>query len=179
MIRPNRPTPRRTLLGVLGAGLLAMALTGCAGAPTDDADLEAGKESFTQNCGVCHTLADAGTQAAAGPNLDDAFRGARQQGFEESQFAGVVEQWIKTPQPPMAADIVTGEDAENVAAYIASVAGTSADSEIRAIRPFVIRPPVPGGSGEVVGDPPPILEEGQNTAGETEAQAAAAAGDHE
>jgi mono/diheme cytochrome c family protein len=30
-----------------------------------------GKVIFTQNCGGCHTLADAGTSGTVGPNLDD------------------------------------------------------------------------------------------------------------
>lgn len=30
-----------------------------------------GKKIFTDNCGVCHTLADAGTKGQNGPNLDD------------------------------------------------------------------------------------------------------------
>ena len=30
----------------------------------------AGKEVFTQNCGSCHTLSDAGTSGQVGPNLD-------------------------------------------------------------------------------------------------------------
>ena len=34
--------------------------------PTD------GKSIFAANCGSCHTLADAGTSGAVGPNLDDA-----------------------------------------------------------------------------------------------------------
>jgi mono/diheme cytochrome c family protein len=34
--------------------------------PTD------GKSIFTANCGSCHTLADAGTSGAVGPNLDEA-----------------------------------------------------------------------------------------------------------
>lgn len=34
--------------------------------PTD------GKSIFTTNCGSCHTLADAGTSGAVGPNLDEA-----------------------------------------------------------------------------------------------------------
>ena len=33
--------------------------------PTD------GKSIFTANCGSCHTLADAGTSGAVGPNLDE------------------------------------------------------------------------------------------------------------
>jgi cytochrome c oxidase subunit II len=34
-----------------------------------------GKELFTQQCGTCHTLAEAGTQGEVGPNLDDALQG--------------------------------------------------------------------------------------------------------
>jgi cytochrome c oxidase subunit 2 len=34
-----------------------------------------GKELFTQQCGSCHILADAGTQGEVGPNLDDVLKG--------------------------------------------------------------------------------------------------------
>jgi mono/diheme cytochrome c family protein len=33
-------------------------------------DATKGKGIFTQNCGGCHTLADAGTSGTVGPNLD-------------------------------------------------------------------------------------------------------------
>ena len=33
-------------------------------------DATKGKPIFTQNCGSCHTLADAGTSGTVGPNLD-------------------------------------------------------------------------------------------------------------
>jgi cytochrome c oxidase subunit 2 len=35
-----------------------------------------GEELFTQQCGSCHTLADAGTSGEVGPNLDEALQGA-------------------------------------------------------------------------------------------------------
>jgi len=35
-----------------------------------------GKELFAQNCGTCHTLADAGTEGQVGPNLDTVLKGA-------------------------------------------------------------------------------------------------------
>ena len=35
-----------------------------------------GKELFTQQCGSCHVLADAGTLGEVGPNLDEALQGA-------------------------------------------------------------------------------------------------------
>lgn len=147
----TRVTIRRA---VLLAALIPVAglLAACDGSPDiAGADLENGKQKFSQSCAACHALDDAGTpspalsNAAAGPNLDDAFRGSREQGFKESQFAGVVLQWIEQPQFPMPAELVTGADAEDVAAYIARVAGTSPDSTVRPARDFVTRSPVPGG----------------------------------
>jgi mono/diheme cytochrome c family protein len=37
-----------------------------------EGDAAAGKAVFTENCGSCHTMADAGTTGTVGPNLDDA-----------------------------------------------------------------------------------------------------------
>ncbi len=134
-----------TALLILGtAGLLA----GCGDAQSalDSADTAAGKTLFTKSCAGCHTLQDAGSTSPIGPDLDDAFRGAREQGFEETQFYGVVRRWIReAPQPPapgsypvaMPQNLVEGADAENVAAYVAKVAGTSPDSEVTAITPAV------------------------------------------
>lgn len=51
----------------IAAYVAAVAGTGIsAEQPTD------GKSIFTANCGSCHTLADAGTTGAVGPNLDQA-----------------------------------------------------------------------------------------------------------
>jgi cytochrome c oxidase subunit 2 len=47
-------------------------LAGCGGAPRDMAK---GKQLFVQNCGSCHTLADAGTNGTTGPDLDKALKG--------------------------------------------------------------------------------------------------------
>jgi plastocyanin len=95
-----------------------------------------GKEQFVQKCGSCHTLARAGTSGVVGPNLDNAFQRARQDGFGESTFEGLVYAQIGNPnrrpsfdpetrkqQPVMPPDIVTGDDAEDVAAYVAEAAG--------------------------------------------------------
>jgi mono/diheme cytochrome c family protein len=118
MTSPRRTGLRRfSVVGVIGIAALA---AGCGGG--GEGDIANGKNVF-QACSGCHALSDAGSEANVGPNLDDAFRAARQQGFKESQFQGVVLRWIKEAQPPMARDIVTGQDARDVAAYIASVAG--------------------------------------------------------
>jgi mono/diheme cytochrome c family protein len=130
----------------LATTLAAVPLTagcGTGGKAAGNADVAHGKELFVQKCGSCHTLADAGTQGKIGPNLDDAFSGPRAQGFKESTIRNIVRDQILFPvsnpagvikgpngqeqrAPGMPADLVTGADAQDVAAYVASVAGVSA-----------------------------------------------------
>jgi plastocyanin/mono/diheme cytochrome c family protein len=129
---------RRVLasLAVVGA---ALGLSAC-GSDTE-ADLANGKAKFAA-CGACHALADAGTEGLAAvegvpvPSLDDAFRGARQAEWRESQIKGVVLRWIRSAALPMPRDQVTGKDAEDVAAYVASVAGKDEESAVKAIVPL-------------------------------------------
>ena len=125
---------RRWALGVavgLGAALLA-AGCGTGGPAKGSADLANGQKLFTgtAQCSACHTLAAAGTSGTIGPNLDDAFRADRQQGFSSSTIENVVLDQIRlgsgavTGGTPMPANLVHGQDALDVAAYVASVAGT-------------------------------------------------------
>jgi mono/diheme cytochrome c family protein len=95
----------------------------------EQGDLGTGKELFVSKCGGCHRLADAGTQGAQGPDLDGAFAGAREQKFKLSTIRQVVYDQIYHAAPPMPQELVTGADAEAVAAYVASVAGTGDASE--------------------------------------------------
>jgi cbb3-type cytochrome c oxidase subunit III len=119
---------------LLAAALLVagLSLTGCGSvAASEEAGSSfAGKPLFTQQCGSCHTLADAGTKGTIGPNLDEAFGNVRKQGFDESTIRDVVRGQIAYPtaEPPtgdpgMPANLVTGDDADDVAAYVAAVAG--------------------------------------------------------
>ena len=92
-----------------------------------------GRTLFTERCGSCHTLADAGTKGQIGPNLDDAFVQSRKDGIGQETIAGVVANQIAYPvedpstgAPGMPANLVTGTDADDVATYVASVAGTGA-----------------------------------------------------
>lgn len=110
------------VLPVLAAALAA-AGCGTGGIERGNADQTAGKKLFVQNCGSCHTLTDAGTQGKVGPDLDAAFMYDRKQGFAESTFANVVLDQIRIAEPPMPANLLKGQDAENVAAYVAAVAG--------------------------------------------------------
>jgi mono/diheme cytochrome c family protein len=55
------------------AAAATLALAGCGtGGYVSGGSQGAGKQLFVDRCGGCHTLADAGTSGAVGPNLDDA-----------------------------------------------------------------------------------------------------------
>jgi mono/diheme cytochrome c family protein len=114
---------RRLVALPLLAVALATAGCGTGGIARGNADQTNGKKLFIQDCGGCHTLADAGTQGKVGPDLDEAFRYDRKQGFAESSIRNVVLDQIRIAEPPMPANLVTGQDAEDVAAYVAAVAG--------------------------------------------------------
>jgi cytochrome c5 len=74
-----------------------------------------GKQIFTQSCGTCHTLSDAGTSGTVGPNLDELKPDkARVENAIKNGGAGT---------GAMPANIVTGQEAEAVAEYVSSVAG--------------------------------------------------------
>jgi len=112
---------RSGALLVLATALLA---AGCGtGGIAKGGDATAGKQLFVEKCGGCHTLADAGTHGTQGPNLDDAFAPSLDQGMERVTVEQVVRDQIELAVPPMPKNLVTGSDADAVAAYVASVAG--------------------------------------------------------
>lgn len=123
----------RGLVGACAVLIAALAATGCGTTGLPEAgsgDTARGKELFASSCGSCHVLADAGTKGQIGPNLDHAFVQARADGLGERTIESVVRGQISYPVeepttglPGMPADIVEGEDADSVAAYVASVAG--------------------------------------------------------
>jgi cbb3-type cytochrome c oxidase subunit III len=125
---------RRAVWGILGIFAAALLAAGCGtgGVATGHPDVANGQKLFTgkAQCAACHTLAAAGSTGTIGPNLDDAFRGDRQQGFKESTIRNVVLDQIRLGSGPVAgtspmpANLVRGQEAEDVAAYVASVAGT-------------------------------------------------------
>ena len=119
---------------VFGVGLPLLMLTGNhhnASAQVGGLKLttgeKAGRQLFGQHCGVCHTLAAANAVGKVGPNLDI---------LKPAQ--SVVLNTINNgclPNPPkgsnqgclgqgvMPAAVVQGQDAQNVAAFVAKVAG--------------------------------------------------------
>ena len=113
----------------------AAALAGCQVTDTGTNTVN-GKQLFVAKCGSCHVLARANSTGVVGPNLDEAFQRARKDGFGQDTFEGLVHRQILQPAirqqhdpqtgkllPLMPAKLVTGEDAEDVAAYVASAAG--------------------------------------------------------
>jgi uncharacterized cupredoxin-like copper-binding protein len=77
-----------------------------------------------QACGGCHALARAGTAGGQGPDLDQAFGQARKDGMTKETIEGVVHDQINSPRRNsiMPGDIVKGDSARDVAAYVATVA---------------------------------------------------------
>jgi mono/diheme cytochrome c family protein len=120
----------------LAVAAVALALSACSAQPeSDNADPIAGKQLFVSKCGSCHTLARAGTKGTTGPNLDEAFQQSVKDGQGRSGFTGAIHGWILHPnrQGVMPAKIVTGDDAYDVAAYVAqSVAAGGKDTGLLA-----------------------------------------------
>jgi len=124
--------PKGRGLAIAAAAALLVGASGCE--LKDDGDnLVAGKQNFVAKCGSCHILKRAGTTGVSGPNLDEAFQRARADGFGQSTFEGIVYGQILHPNSysqidpntgkptaKMPGKLFTGEDAQDVAAYVAS-----------------------------------------------------------
>jgi mono/diheme cytochrome c family protein len=124
---PSALSVRALIAGalVLSTGALA---AGCS-LKEGDADLVAGKQLFVEKCGSCHVLKRAGTKGTTAPNLDEAFQQAQREGFGESAIRGVVRKQIQfparaaavRPEAVMPANLVEGDEAADVSAYVAEV----------------------------------------------------------
>lgn len=108
-------------LVVIALGLIA--LGGCE-VKQGEPDLVNGKKLFVARCGSCHQLSRADTKGVIGPNLDNAFRASLRDGLGRGTVRGVVERQILYPSngSQMPAKLVTGQNAQDVAAYVSSVA---------------------------------------------------------
>ena len=133
---------RRTL--TLSAAAFAAAGVAACGVVGHDPDLIAGKQAFVEKCGSCHVLERAGTKGTQGPDLDEAFRQALDDGMRRSTVEGVVEEQILIPNRDpqvdpktgkettgMPAKLVTGDLAKDVSAYVAAVAARDGEDEGR------------------------------------------------
>src|SRR4051812_46841269 len=75
-----------------------------------------GRELFAQNCATCHTLHAVNAVGRVGPNLD-------QLRPPQALVLNAVEQGRARGGGQMPADLVSGTDARDVAAFVAAVAG--------------------------------------------------------
>jgi cytochrome c oxidase subunit II len=126
---------RRGLAAIaLGAALVA---AGCGtGGRAVGGNATSGKELFLKKgCAGCHTLKDAGSKGTQGPNLDDAFRYAREQHFDDSTVADVVWDQIKYASGAMPRDLARGQDAKDIAAYVAQCAARTCNIQVAVAAP--------------------------------------------
>lgn len=156
--RHLRTPLRAAAAGVVATGALVLAGCGSVG-HIDSGNTTAGKTLFTQKCGSCHVLADAGTSGTIGPNLDASFFQFRDEIDDADQAEDTIRQVVRgqiayptvdpsTAAPGMPKDIVKGQEADDVAAYVARVAGTgdTADTEGGGAAPAPA--PAPGGDDQ-------------------------------
>ena len=146
---------RRGSAKLVVCAVSVIGLAGLAGCDaSENADIERGRELFLGGgqCSQCHTLAQAGSSSEVGPDLDASFADARASGMDSDTIEGVVEAQIANPREVdendpdfektyMPAELVAGQDATDVAAYVASVAG------------------VPGAEPPPLGEPPEVFTE--------------------
>lgn len=124
------PPVKRPLTAAAAVLATAVLASGCGSgtgvAPASDVDLANGQKKFQVTCGGCHTLAAAGSKGTIGPDLDAAYEQPAMDGFDRTSFEATVRQQIELgapdSQPPMPAELLTGQDAKDVAAYVAAVA---------------------------------------------------------
>jgi mono/diheme cytochrome c family protein len=142
MVRLSKlTTPLLALVALIAFSVVA---SGCG---TTEADPERGRALFIQKCGTCHAMAQAGTSAQIGPNLDHAFAASRAIGNDSDTIEGVTKAQVEyprestgNPRVSMPANIVTGQDLDDVAAYVGKWAGV----------PGATPPQVAGGPGAQV-----------------------------
>jgi mono/diheme cytochrome c family protein len=135
---------RSKITGVMIAGAATAALVALPGCDLQEtADIENGRTLFVEQCGSCHALKEAPSTAEVGPDLDAAFASARDVGMDSDTIEGVVESQIDNPRVEdpdspayMPADLVEGQDAADVAAYVAEYAGVPG-----------VEPPIPADAG--------------------------------
>jgi len=98
------------------------------------AGLEQGRDLFDTNCGNCHTLYAAGTDGNFGPNLDELLAPAGPpEGptapqtivSTEGRVLNAIEEGVdgSTTAGRMPAEIISGEQAKEVAEFVAATAG--------------------------------------------------------
>lgn len=129
-LHTQNPRGRMAVAGVIagvalvfGVGIPALVLAGNSdhnqngpGGVKLTADQTTGRKVFAANCSTCHTLKGANASGKVGPNLDELRP-------PKGLVLNAVEQGRARGQGQMPAELVTGNDARDVAAFVAAVAG--------------------------------------------------------
>jgi len=120
-------------VALLGAVVAGCGTTSSQSNPEELGFQDRGRQLFSANCGTCHKLAQAASTGTQGPDLDAAFAAAREVGMDGDTIKGIVRAQVIRPQETegygeypgitMPAGILEGNDLEDVAAYVAAVAG--------------------------------------------------------
>jgi cytochrome c oxidase subunit 2 len=88
----------------------------------------AGKTLFTQQCGTCHTLADAGTSGGVGPDLDKVLSGKDQDFIRQSIVdpnAEIAPGYQPNVMPGNFEDVLTDQQLTSLVEYLTKTAGKS------------------------------------------------------
>jgi cytochrome c551 len=88
------------------------ATTGAQTTETGGGTADAAQQTFASTCGGCHTLSAANTSGQVGPNLDDL-----------APDQARVEEAIESGPGSMPEGLLSGQEAEDVAEYVAANAG--------------------------------------------------------
>jgi cbb3-type cytochrome c oxidase subunit III len=146
----------RLLLAALAGLAVAAGLAACGtgGMVSASTDQQNGKKLFQEKCAGCHALAAVGSSSTIGPNLDDAFAQARADGFKETAIANIVHDQIRFAgqystgqnnpnylKANMPTNLVKGQDADDVAAFVAANAG---------VQGFVVAKAISGTNGKSI-----------------------------
>jgi mono/diheme cytochrome c family protein len=113
---------------LLGVGIPAWAITneGSESASPQEvpSSLQQGKDLFVTNCGACHTLAKAGTDGVIGPNLDELLAPPSASPPDPKTVKPRVLNAINNGMGGrMPKGLLSGQDAQEVANFVANVAG--------------------------------------------------------
>jgi mono/diheme cytochrome c family protein len=101
----DKTTAPETVVGTVPQG----------GGTSVEGDAAAGKPVFVDNCGSCHTLADAGTTGTTGPNLDDVQPSAEKVVSQVNAGSAIMPSFKGT---------LTDQQIADVAAYVSENAGS-------------------------------------------------------
>ena len=135
MLARRMPARPRTLAGLAALATAAATLVACGSqsvsvSQSDPQGVKHGADLFAARCGGCHTFSKAGTQGGAfkvkdrervdGPNFDARKETVPQvlYAIRNGGFSGAI----------MPENIVTGKDADAIAAFLAKYSGTKSKS---------------------------------------------------